>query len=61
MGTVPPNMTFKEREVPNTFSATKGPMGGTNEGVEQTLGTGFTQCIHPSYTQELKSESQQSI
>ena len=38
VGTVPPSMTFKEKEVPKSFSTTKGQMRETSEGVQQTLG-----------------------
>ena len=38
------------------LSATKGQVGETSEGFRQSLGTGFTQPIHPSYTQQLKLE-----
>ena len=31
MGTGPPSMAFKEKEVPDTFSATKGQVGETSE------------------------------
>ena len=42
--------------MPNILSATKGQVGETNEGFWQSLGTGFTQPIHPGYTQQLKLE-----
>ena len=44
------------KEVPDTLSATKGLVGETSEGYQQSLGTGFTHPIHPSYTQQLKLE-----
>ena len=56
VGTGPPSMAFKEKEEPDTLSATKGQLGKTSEGFRQSLGTGFTQPIHPSYTQQLKLE-----
>ena len=54
-------MAFKEKEVPDMLLATKGQVGETSEGFRQSLGTGFTQPIHPSYTHQLKLETQQSI
>ena len=56
VGTGPPSMAFKEKEVPGTLSATKGQVVETSEGLRQSLGTGFTQPIHPGYTQQLKLE-----
>ena len=54
MGTMSLSMAFKEREVPDTFSETKGPVGETNEGFWQSLGARFTQPIPLGYTQQLK-------
>ena len=42
VGTGAPSMAFKEKEVPNTFLATRGPVGETSEGFWQSLGTRFT-------------------
>ena len=42
MGTGPPSIAFKEKEVPNTFLATLGQWGETSEGFWLTGGTGFT-------------------
>ena len=56
VGTGLPSMAFKVKEVPDTLSATKGQVGETSEGFRQSLGTGFAQPIHPSYTQQLKLE-----
>ena len=56
MGTGPPGMAFKEKEVPDTFSATLGHRGETSEGFRLSGGTGFAQPIHPGYTQQLKLE-----
>ena len=49
-------MAFKEKEVPDMLSAAKGPVGETSEENRQSLGTGFTQLIHPGYTQLVKLE-----
>ena len=43
VGTGPPSMAFKEKEVPDMLLATKGQVGETSEGFRQSLGTGFTQ------------------
>ena len=42
VGIRPPTMAFKEKEVPNILSATKGPVGKTSEGYRQSFGIGFT-------------------
>ena len=43
-------MAFKEEEVPDIFSGTKGLVGETSEGFWHSLRIGFSQPIHPSYS-----------